>query len=167
MAKSNSPSWYIAAIALSILSPCLAGCDSDTRLTTECEGEIKSRLKSPSSYQRIKLYTEKHIISSKEEYAIVIQKYRDLIRLDPSKIQVEIEGFEFLRKSTDGGPTLYTLVFSYDAKNAFGTPLRDSSTCVYLSREGGISNYVSALVGDVAVDGQTNIQRSMGVFPPR
>jgi hypothetical protein len=165
MSNKKSNLWNVALIAIAITSPFLAGCEFDDKLTSECEEEIKRRLLSPSSYERLSLWTKKELIDSSKSYENIAFKYRDIIGFDPDKIYNWADQYEKIKKSNGTAPVMYTLHFEYDSSNAFGTKIRGRSSCNYISNDGKISNYISGMT-EIVVDGQTYMQRTLGVFPP-
>ncbi|MGD9918002.1 MAG: hypothetical protein AB7U46_08275 [Paenirhodobacter sp.] len=110
----------------------------DPKLVQICEGLVKDRLRSPSTYRRIKVtqYSE----------AVSLEKAR---ALDPKMTQTEV------RAITEGRakPTNFQVFITFEAANAFGTPVSGLSLCEYYSAFGD-DTYASKF--SVKIDGKTS-----------
>jgi hypothetical protein len=105
-----------------------------------CEHALKERLKAPSTYRRISATELTPVLLSVEEYVSAHQ---------------DRKAYETLALANSSSPVRLSALVSYDAANAFGTPLRHSSECIY------DASGVSEIPGPYAikVDGTTNIER--------
>lgn len=124
---------------LLIALPLLAGCSfTESALTKACEAEIKSRLRSPSTYERVDLLVDAVEIpvaawKSKEEDRLAGRNPDgDLTEEDKKLIDLTVT----VLSAGDSNPTLFIKFFSYDAANAYGTPVRGVSKCEYISNDG-------------------------------
>ncbi|WP_037424718.1 hypothetical protein [Sinorhizobium sp. CCBAU 05631] len=137
------------ALALLIL-PALSGCDFvesffDSELVTACEAALKFRLPSPSGYKRIKISHSEDMVMDRAGYA----EYLSSAFKDADYREKLLQDFD--RGSVK--PVLFSMVISYDAPNAFGTPLRAHSQCEYVDEWGDETKANEILV---MIDGQDN-----------
>lgn len=126
----------------------LSGCDKEQNSFIDlCENSIKDQLRSPSGYKRIDLSYQKNYLSP-DQYILKRKQQKESAEL--SQIQIEA-----LR---DGSrkPVLFVANISYDAPNAFGTLVRNSATCDYLSKDGGLDQ---ATKEDVRINGKNFYDR--------
>ncbi|THK35637.1 hypothetical protein EHS39_23705 [Ensifer sp. MPMI2T] len=130
-------------IALSMITA-LSSCSFfDSEMVTACEASLQKRLRSPSEYKRFEItsYEEKLDRAAFSRY-LTDDKVGAVFR--------EAQLREFDRGTLD--PTLFSLFISYDAPNAFGTPIRGIARCEYMNARGDDSG---ASEHDVMIDGKT------------
>ena len=136
--------WRLAGAAF--LLSLLSSCDLfDAKIVIVCESALKDRLRSPSEYKRIEI--------TRSEEAIGRAEYKDLFGSTGSPTLQAVTMADF-----DSGavkPVRYTLRISYDAPNAYGTPIRGVSRCEYASAFGGDS---TASEFTVRIDGDTDME---------
>ncbi|MGD9476105.1 hypothetical protein [Shinella sp. G-2] len=123
----------------------LTGCKPfGSQVLTACEDAIKQRLRSPTSYDRVSLRETEEQISRRED---VVFKFR--------RQGYSAEETAVFMKEVDAAPekvTLYAKTIEYDAKNAFGAPLRNRTTCEYFTIDGKED---AALASNVTLDGKS------------
>lgn len=133
-----------ASAALLILSA-LSGCSFfDSAMLTACEASLKKRLLSPSKYERIEIVRSETEMD-RQTYAKQVGGSTDI---PTSHFRSRMQEFESGRVR----PKIFTLVISYDALNAFGTPIRSVAQCEYVSNYGDDSQ---ASEVTVSIDGKT------------
>lgn len=131
---------------MALLLSLLSGCDLfDAKIVTACESVLKGRLRSPSEYKRIEITRSEEVIGRAE--------YKHLFgsKGSPALQAVTMDDFD----SGAAKPMRYILQISYDAPNAYGTPIRGVSRCEYASAFGGDST-VNEFV--VSIDGDTEME---------
>ncbi|AFL51372.1 hypothetical protein ABIE78_002802 [Sinorhizobium fredii] len=131
-----------------LILPALSGCNFfDSELVTACEESLKKRLRSPSRYERIEIV-------------------RSEAKMDPQAFAKRVAGrtdiptsyFKSKMQEYDNGqvsPKVFTVIISYDAPNAYGTPIRSVAHCEYISNYGDDSQ---ASEVTVSIDGQTYME---------
>jgi len=117
-----------------ILVCCLsvAGCDdfSGSHIVSACEDAIKSKLKAPSTYQRIEAHSSSSNLSRDEfEMQLMQAGVGEEERIN------RLRGYD----SKDFKPALFSVQLAYDAANSFGVPLRGSAHCSYFGQFGEAS----------------------------
>ncbi|MEY9198321.1 hypothetical protein [Sinorhizobium sp. BJ1] len=129
------------ASALLILSA-LPGCSFfDSEMLTACEASLKKRLRSPSEYERIEIHRSEEKLDRN-----AFSKH--LASINSTTYSSTMRRFD----SGDLSPTQFTLIISYDAPNAYGTPIRGIVQCEYVDIGGDESR---AHEVTVEIDGQT------------
>ncbi|NTA79552.1 hypothetical protein G6L13_03515 [Agrobacterium tumefaciens] len=123
----------------------LSGCNLfEPALYRTCEDAFKERLKSPSSYKRISVSSEKN---SADEIAFFLSRdIREEGRRDIYRKAWALSKPSFIR---------HHVTFTYDAKNTFGAELRGRFECEYYSDKETAADAASY---DVVVDGKTNLE---------
>ncbi|MEY9531178.1 hypothetical protein [Sinorhizobium fredii] len=131
-----------------LIPTALSGCNFvnsffDSQLVTACEAALKFRLPSPSGYQRIKISHSDDKMLDRAAYAEHLSSYSDDYRTE------QLRDFD----QGEVRPVLFSILISYDAPNAFGTPLRAHSRCEYVDTRGDETKANEILV---MIDGQSN-----------
>lgn len=124
----------------------LTGCKpSDAKLVSLCEDQIKDALRSPSGYKRIDVKSFSDNLTV-EQYAAHQKKHG----LETTPFELE------LIEKSGKPPVRFTAYVEYDAPNAFGTPVRGTEVCEYVSSDGTLKwlSEVNILVG-----GKTKTER--------
>ncbi|MBB2832310.1 UNVERIFIED_ORG: hypothetical protein GGD51_002439 [Rhizobium esperanzae] len=138
---------YRAAVALLVL-PALSGCSFfDSNLVTACERVLKERLLSPSGYQRVEIQLSDKVMT-REEY----EDYLNKTEKDANARTLYMRLFDELK------PTIFSLIITYDAPNAYGTLIRSMAACDYFDNEGDAS---TATYYSVEVDGKSSSDWSL------
>lgn len=102
----------------------LAACDQikladpDENIIRKCESSVTSRLQAPSTYKRISASAEPHKDFPRSE----MEKHAKAIDAEPELKTV-------LEHAPPTKAPFFTVRVEYDAQNAFGVPIRDTSTC--------------------------------------
>lgn len=138
-----TPLARLAILALSTAT--LAGCSMfDSPMLKSCEEILKVRLRSPSTYQRIEVISHTKTGLTVEEWVA-----EHGTRKSQGVQQSDIDYGKIIAHLGESF-TLNQLLISYDAANAFGTPVRTTALCTFPSVDGddsGASTY------NVQVDG--------------
>lgn len=126
----------------------LSGCDFiasffDSELVKACESAVKFRLRSPSGYERVEISRSEDAPMDRAAYAQYLSSFSSDYRTE------RLQDFDLGKDK----PVLFSLLISYDAPNAYGTPERAHARCEYVNRSGD-ETWANELV--VMVDGQTN-----------
>ncbi|MDC7742840.1 hypothetical protein [Rhizobium binxianense] len=129
-----------ALLALSALSGCSF---FDSNLVTACEKVLKQRLLSPSGYRRVEVSQLSDKVMTREEYG----NYLNKTEKDANARTLYMRLFDELK------PTIFSLIITYDAPNAYGTLIRGMSSCDYFDRNGDAS---TAAYYSVEVDGKSS-----------
>lgn len=128
-------SLLVVAIATGL--PTLGACNPiESGFVKACEAALQDRLKSPSTYKRINLVQTVEPLTV-NEYAKGDQKI-----------------FDFYMKS-ERKPVRHIVLFTYDASNSFGVPIRNVAKCSYDTIDGEKPVDSKELV---EIDGKTNIE---------
>lgn len=119
---------------------------SDSKLVSGCEAQIKERLRSPSTYNRISVREYSEPVPAD----VYIQERE---KLDTPRV-VEYER----GRLADGSikPTNHIAIIEYDAANVYGTPIRSFSKCEYRTSQPRLDDVMAPLI---KVDGATNLER--------
>jgi len=101
-------------------------------LTIACEEELKKRLKAPATYSRVD--TTLLIEATTIDDVISSFGYDDLSSRS-AEVRRMIEQNITIKRAiySNSTPYKHQLVITYDAANAFGTPIRGMSLCVTFS----------------------------------
>ncbi|NNH45495.1 hypothetical protein HLI03_28255 [Rhizobium laguerreae] len=134
-----------ALLALSALSGCSF---FDSNLETACETVLKERLRSPSGYQRVEIRQLSDKVMTREEY----KDYLNKTEKDANARALYMRLFNELK------PTIFALIITYDAPNAYGTLIRGMAACDYFDRNGDAS---TAAYYSVEVDGKSSSDWSL------
>ena len=149
----------LRANCLLLLLPLLSGCNFfDSKMVTACEEVLKGRLLAPSEYKRIEIKQFEEPIGRADfehyfadnDLPPVIQKLRK-DQFDRGELK----------------PLLYLVLISYDAPNAYGTPVRSISRCEYPTMNGDDSGVYKTTV---LVDGETStdwLMKQIKLLPRR
>ncbi|MBC7280011.1 hypothetical protein [Hoeflea sp.] len=92
-------------------------------LYAKCEDVLKRRLKSPSSYKRVKMWPSEKSLSA-EQYAVEKPDMAD-----------SSYGLKKLADIESGAlkPVLRQVLIEYDAQNGFGAAIRGAAKCSYVA----------------------------------
>lgn len=112
---------------------------------SQCETVIKERLRAPSTYKRISVDVDKDPLT-RSEYVELLRSEDTGPGLTSALLEQQAAGKH--------NPTRYTLWISYDAANAYGTPIRSKSRCAYVSHTGDWPRQGAYLL---EVDGLTSL----------
>ncbi|MBB4239905.1 MULTISPECIES: hypothetical protein [Rhizobium] len=108
---------------MALLLPTISGCSfSESKLVTVCEEVLKLRLLAPAGYKRIEINESEESLS-RDDYK------RYLARDEYGPL---IQGA--MMKDFDRGrvkPRMFEVLITYDAPNAYGTPIRGTTICQY------------------------------------
>ncbi|MEO5323077.1 hypothetical protein PV773_07120 [Mesorhizobium sp. CC13] len=119
----------------------------DSRMTRACEATLKKRLRSPSMYKRVEISDSKEPMS--------LDTY---LKMESASDQSAVNLYTQMYKDAvarGDQPTVFTSFITYDAPNAYGTPVRGIVACAYSSSDGSKS---SASEFNVQIDGLTHIR---------
>ena len=137
------------ALLLACIGLAVSGCNPfEAEYISICETELMDRLKSPSGYKRIKVTQHTSKMTSDEWLA-----HREA-RGYPAASSIEMDGL----KNGTIRPLKNQAFIEYDAPNSFGTLIRGTASCEYVSREG---SSLSPSTLDVLINGETNHERIM------
>lgn len=130
---------------MALLLPTIGGCNSsESKLVGVCEEVLKLRLLAPAGYKRVEIEESEEPLSradykrylAGDEYGPLIQGAR-MKDFDRGRVK----------------PRMFEVLITYDAPNAYGTPIRGTSRCQYPTDDEDVSE-ASRLY--VMVDGKTN-----------
>jgi len=141
--------WLLAIVAIAAASAgtwALVGNPFEPPLYRVCEGELKERLVAPAGYKRVAIADVREKMS-REDFVKMLRDTKEVKTLSEHLLERYDSGASF--------PTTFALAITYDAPNAFGTPLRQLATCEYFSKYGDASR-ASGL--DVRVNGRTHME---------
>lgn len=134
------------SVSTIIISMLLAGCNPfESKFVAACETALKSRLRSPSGYKRVEVTEYNNPISIDEYVAIRRAEKSELLKFE----------IDYM-KNSNKQPTRHIAFISYDAPNAYGTLVRGTSQCEYVTSDGDASRASEILV---KIDGKTNTDR--------
>lgn len=106
----------------------LANVMNSSPMVSSCEELIKKKLRSPSSYKQVSINRYEDILTRDQYKKIVDQKYSD----NPTLKEYEIKLFDEGRIN----PKKIMLFIESDAANVYGTPIRSTDKCEYISENG-------------------------------
>ncbi|WP_349437410.1 hypothetical protein [Pararhizobium sp. A13] len=137
----------VHAGALVLLLPALCSCSFfDPKIVKVCEAVLQQRLRSPSGYERIEIVSSETKMDRE-----AFSKHVGRIDLPTSYFTSKMQAFDSGRLR----PMVFTLLISYDAPNAYGTPVRGIASCEYV---GSYTDDSHASEYTVSLDGQTQTQ---------
>lgn len=114
------------AIILVVFSATVSGCNPfEPRLYGVCEDALKEQLRSPSTYERVRLTARDEQISAE---AYEIGAGNPLTRAARTVLQ------------QGAIPHRHVVIIEYDAVNAYGTPVRGAAECIHYSLTGDSKN---------------------------
>lgn len=91
-----------------------------------CEAHLVELLRSPSTYERIKIARASFPVQGEEEFKrISLEKHRVTTEEEAREKGIDLKPIEEFQAS------LHNVRIEYDAANAFGTPLRGVYSCSY------------------------------------
>lgn len=111
----------------------------DDRVIAACEDAIKSRLKAPATYARIRA-------TMSEKKATRGQYFFHLVGIPRALIDERIAEFE----SGSVSVSIHYGSITYDAANSFGVPIRSATECSFVSVGGRDPTPQTVDVGDAA-----------------
>jgi hypothetical protein len=99
----------------------------ESKFELACEDVVKSRLLAPSAYKRISIERDDQLLTREEYVAYLADR-------NESDVMTKL----YLKGFDDGQdkPSKLRAFITYDAPNAFGTPIRGTSECEYVSNSG-------------------------------
>ncbi len=137
-----------SALLLSAALLLLSGCSfGDSKLLATCEAEVKARLLAPAGYHRIeaKEYSEDMTIEAWMAASMAA---------DPTMKGVyDVDAAAMKRDGKT--PKKLSAFITYDAPNAYGTPIRGVSACEYLTVDGQVDDNAKY---EIQVDQLTHLQ---------
>jgi hypothetical protein len=134
-------------VSVAFLLPAIGGCNfSESKLVTVCEEVLKLRLLAPSGYKRIEIKESEEPLNragykrylAGDEYGPIIQEAR-MKDFDRGRVK----------------PRMFEVLITYDAPNAYGTPIRGTTICQYPTDNEDTSKADRLYV---MVDGKTNAE---------
>lgn len=109
-----------------VFAATISGCNPfESKLYGVCEDALKERLRSPSTYERVRLTARDEQISAE---AYEIGSGHPLTDTERTVIQ------------QGAVPHRHVVIIEYDAANAYGTPVRGAAECIHYSLTGDSRN---------------------------
>jgi hypothetical protein len=171
-----------AIAVISAVSFGLAACTANSEqaaFLSVCEDILKERLNAPSTYELIEVknfrisdatldqwmawnYRKEEKKSYYENEGIDLDSPNLFANIKPAMRSLAVSLLENMREEVDeynDGSFMYAeMSFSYDAANAFNTPLRDTSVCTFaFSADDGLIAALEKDDGMVFLDGETRL----------
>jgi len=121
----------------------------ESKFNSACEDGIKKRLLAPSGYKRIALQRRDEVLTRDEFVA-----HMAATNTPEGAMKSDLESFDKGRLPV----TKFTAVIEYDAPNAYGTPIRFTSICEYVSETGKDDQERDFYALFLTIDGETDNQ---------
>jgi hypothetical protein len=118
-----------------------AGCNaSGSKIISLCENELRDRLISPSSYERVTAELTAQAISIPEyKHILTLETAGDWTIATKSKLKLKFDILDSQTNEINAGrhpsPYRFQVVFKYEPENAIGTILQRNALCEYVSAD--------------------------------
>jgi hypothetical protein len=122
---------------------------------TACETEIADRLRSPSSYKRVKFDYYPEALDAEAYGRAALEELAN--ERSPNVLKFRRTIVEDRKRDVAAGtlqPIVHSAFVSYDADNVYGTAIRGLSQCTYFddSGDGNITDFMVKVDGDTHTD---------------
>lgn len=133
-------------------------------LIASCEETLKDRLKSPSSYKRIRTTTIRRSLATLDDYLYADNPDRKRREEEQAAKDSRLAGGIKMRKEIFAAVPQEKLSLSieYDAANSYGTPIRGFSECAAFVDQGTSLRGRSFV--NARVDGATSLEWAMEAY---